>query len=170
MRRSLGLLASVLAGLCLTNVAIADDDEELTLDQVPAAVKATLVAEVGENTLFEIEKIDVKGKAVYEAEFRLKSDPDKEVEVWISADGKVLGKKTEDVITLGKLPAPVLKAALAEIKNGEVTLVERENIAGTIYYEVEFELNDKEHEVFFSADGDVVTREHEGLDIQVLSR
>lgn len=162
-------------GLCLSFGLTAahgeeKDEELLSFDKVPAAVKATVEKEVGQNTLFELEKLVVKGKTVYEAEFRLLNDPDQEIEIFVGEDGKILGKKVETVITLGKLPPAVLKAALAEIKNGKVGLVEREVVEDRTYYEVEFELAGKEHEVFFAESGEVVTREPEGLDIQLLSR
>ena len=45
-------------------------EEKVTMDQVPAAVKATILKEAGDNKITEIEKETKNGKVVYEAELK----------------------------------------------------------------------------------------------------
>jgi len=74
-----------------------DEDEEdevkLTLDQVPPAVKAAILAEAGNNPIKEIEAETKDGKTVYEAEWIADG---KEIELKVAADGKILKKEVED--------------------------------------------------------------------------
>ncbi len=71
-----------------------DEDEELvSIDQVPAAVKATILAEAGTGTIKEIEKENENGQIIYEAEVIIDGQ---EIEIKVSADGTLLGKEVED--------------------------------------------------------------------------
>jgi uncharacterized membrane protein YkoI len=74
-----------------------DEDEEdevkLTLDQVPPAVKAAILAEAGDNPIKEIEAETKNGKTVYEAEW---VSGGKEIELKVAADGTILKKEVED--------------------------------------------------------------------------
>lgn len=77
----------------------ADDDEDdegekaVTLDQVPAAVKATILKEAGSNKVLEIVEETQGGRTVYEAEWK---SGGKEVEVKVAADGTLLETQVED--------------------------------------------------------------------------
>src|SRR5690242_15674521 len=84
------LFAAVLAG----GVIVAAEDKEekeanevtLTIDQLPAAVKATLESEAKGGKIGEIEKSDeVEGG--YEAEITIDG---KETDIFVDADGKVV--------------------------------------------------------------------------------
>ena len=69
-----------------------EEEKEVTLDQVPAAVRATILKEAGENKVEEIE-VEIKdGREVYEAEWKVDG---KEVEIKVAADGTLLKKKIE---------------------------------------------------------------------------
>jgi len=69
-------------------------EKEVTLEQVPAAVKATIIKEAGENTVTEVEEISVDGVVeYYEAEWKADG---KEIEIQVAPDGKLLGKEVED--------------------------------------------------------------------------
>ena len=74
-----------------------DEDEEdevkLTIDQVPPAVKAAILAEAGDNPIKEIEAETKNGKTVYEAEW---VSGGKEIELKVAADGTILKKEVED--------------------------------------------------------------------------
>lgn len=70
-----------------------DDEEEVSLDEVPAAVKATLLKEAKGATIGEIEKGNENGKTVYEAEFKVDG---KKVEIKIAEDGTVLEREVDD--------------------------------------------------------------------------
>lgn len=76
-----------------TLVAWAQDDEvEVTIDQVPAAVKATILRESAGGQIKEIEAETKDGKTTYEAEFVLNG---KTFEIRVAADGTLLGKEEE---------------------------------------------------------------------------
>ncbi len=68
-------------------------EEKVTIDQVPAAVKATILKEAKGAKIKEIEKETKKGKTIYEAEFVVDG---KEIEIKVAADGKLLSREVED--------------------------------------------------------------------------
>ena len=69
-------------------------ERDVTIDQVPAAVKATILKEAGDNTITEIEEETKDGVTVYEAEW-LNADG-KEVEIKVAADGTLLKTEIDD--------------------------------------------------------------------------
>jgi uncharacterized membrane protein YkoI len=69
-----------------------EHEEDLTMDQVPAAVKATIQAEAKGATIKEIERETENGQTVYEAEW---VEGGQEVEIKIAPDGKLLKRKVE---------------------------------------------------------------------------
>ncbi|MEZ5988752.1 MAG: PepSY-like domain-containing protein [Planctomycetota bacterium] len=87
------------AGMVLMRANPAQEDEEVSekevsIDKVPAKVKAAILAEVGKDKLCEIEEIMLKsGKKVWEIEIK---KGDACVEVTFDADGKVLGREKEE--------------------------------------------------------------------------
>ena len=72
-----------------------EDENEVTvtLDQVPAPVRDAIRAEAGDNPIKEIEAETKNGQTIYEAEWVASG---KEVELKLSADGKIIEKKVED--------------------------------------------------------------------------
>ena len=104
LKRFFSLL--LLFGICAltvygVSIAAADketdeQEEAVPLKDVPDAVKATILAEIlREVDDLELEGIDREkegGKTVYEAEFEYK---DKDIELEIAANGKLLAKKVE---------------------------------------------------------------------------
>ncbi|MHC4982976.1 MAG: hypothetical protein ACYTF6_07390 [Planctomycetota bacterium] len=70
-----------------------NDEKTLTIDQVPAAVKATILKEAGNNEIKEIEEETEDGQTVYEAEWIADG---KEVEIEVAPDGKLLEKEVEE--------------------------------------------------------------------------
>lgn len=90
-------IATGLAGFVTTAAQGADEKDkaktELTIDQVPAAVKATVTKEAGKDgKIGDIEKKTKDGKTVYEAELTL---GDKKYELTIAQDGKLISKKLD---------------------------------------------------------------------------
>jgi len=68
-------------------------EKKVTIEQVPAAVKATILKEAGDNKIKEIEEITKGDVKTYEAEWVADG---KEVEIKVAADGKLLRKKTKE--------------------------------------------------------------------------
>ena len=103
--RRLFLMVSLVAVTVATSYGlsvVADDseneerEEAVALKKVPAAVQATMLVEILREVdglkLEEIEREDEDGRIVYEAEFEY---GDKDIELEISADGKLLSKEVE---------------------------------------------------------------------------
>jgi uncharacterized membrane protein YkoI len=70
-----------------------EEEEEITLDQCPAPVKATILKEAKGGKIEEIEKEVEDGKLLYEAELLIDG---KEVEIKVAPDGKLLEKEVDD--------------------------------------------------------------------------
>lgn len=93
------LLMASMVGMCalIATPIITDDGEtekEVTLEQVPKAVKDTILKEAGDHKITEIEEVSKDGKVIYyEAEWKVGR---KEVEIMVDPNGKLLGKEVEE--------------------------------------------------------------------------
>ncbi|MDP6634863.1 MAG: PepSY domain-containing protein [Phycisphaerae bacterium] len=93
--KALALALIVVLTLSLS-IAIAGKktEKDVTIDQVPAAVKTTILKEAGSNTIEEIEEVSKDGKVIYyEAEWETGG---KEIEITVDPEGKLLSKEVED--------------------------------------------------------------------------
>lgn len=70
-----------------------EQERALTLEQLPEAVKATVLREAGEHELVEIEEVRIGERLFYEAEWRADG---MEVEVQVGPDGTLLGREVEE--------------------------------------------------------------------------
>jgi uncharacterized membrane protein YkoI len=132
------------------------DEVELTLDQVPDAVKATILRESAGGRITEIERETKNGVTVYEAEFMLHGD---EIEIRIAPDGTLLGRAIEregddeDDLALRDVPEPV-RAALHKAAGGaRIAAVSRERERGVLVYEAAWHDRGLKHEAAVTADG-----------------
>ena len=160
-----------------------EQEREVTLEQVPAPVKATILKESGKNKIEEIEEITQGAKRFYEAEW-IKGG--KEVEIKVATNGKLLGKEVEETegedeedededqgpaesereVTEAEVPA----AALATLKKlaGDAKISEfaEEIEHGHTFYEGSWKAGSKEKmDVLVTATGDLVEiEERVGVD------
>ena len=86
----------VLAGLVLCIGAVAtkqtaEQEKAVSIENVPEAVKDTILAQGG--TVKEIERENEDGQAVYEADVIIDGQ---KIEVKVADDGKLLGKEADD--------------------------------------------------------------------------
>lgn len=138
------------------------DEQEVTLDQVPAAVKATILEEAAGAEITEIERETKDGKTTYEAEFMRDG---REIEIEVGADGTLLGREVEDEdddeddVTLDQIPGPARKALLHLAGGAEILEVEREKEHGVLVYEAEWLANGTKHEAAVTADGTLLETE-----------
>ncbi len=147
-----------------TLVAWAEDkqEEEVTLNQVPAAVKATILKESAGGKITEIERETSNGKTVYEAEFLLGG---KEIEIKIAPDGTLLGREVEDEgddeddLTIDQVPGPARAALLRLAGGAKIVKAERENEDGVLVYEAEWIADGIQHEAAVTADGTLLETE-----------
>ena len=132
------------------------EKEKLTLDQVPAAVRATIEKEAKGAEIKEIEKEDEDGKLVYEAEFVRDG---KETEIKVDPAGKLLSTEVE--LTLAEVPAAVKATILKEAKGAAIKEVEKETKDGKTAFEAEFVVDGKEVEIMVDPAGKLLSREVE---------
>ncbi len=153
--------------LCLAAVSRGDDEERVTLDQVPATVKAAILKAAAGAEIREIERETEDGKTVYEAEFVLGG---KEIEVKIAADGSVLSREAEDdddgddedeeeTIAVDKIPGPARKALQRLAGDAKIVKAGREKEDGVLIYEAEWAVNGAAHEAAVTADGALIETE-----------
>lgn len=148
--RLLPLIGLAVAGaIVFVAWAAPDDEEPVTLDQVPAAVRAAIEKCAQDGTIKEIERETRHGQTVYEAEVLIDG---KTVEFKFDENGKLLGKETEEQeregaehakpkqeyeheVTEARVPA----AALATLKklagDAKITEFAEEVEHGHIFYE-----------------------------------
>jgi hypothetical protein len=70
-----------------------ENEQKVSIDQVPAAVKATIMSEAGKGTVKEIEQESKDGKTIYGADIIIDG---KKFEIKVAADGKIIDKQAED--------------------------------------------------------------------------
>ncbi len=188
MKRRYMTLVIVLAGagiaLCIGAVAtqqLGEDEISVSIDQVPAAVKAALLAEAQGGTINEIEMETENGQAVYEADVVLDG---KEVEVKVAADGTVLGKEADDEdedddaddadeeeddegdvqVSLNDVPEAVKATILNEAAGAEIKEIEKETENGQVLYSAEVVVGGQETDIEVAPDGTLLGKEVEDED------
>jgi uncharacterized membrane protein YkoI len=182
----ISLMAIVCLALCIGAVATKqalDGEKEVSIDQVPAAVKATILAEANGSTIQEIEMETEGGKTVYEAEVIIN---DQEVDIVVAPDGTLLGKEVEDddddegddedegddddeveneeEISLDQVPEAIKATMLKEAAGAEIEEIIKETEDGEVIYEADFEVDGLEIEIEVSSDGTLLEREIEDDD------
>jgi len=151
---------NLLGAAAATGWASGDDDEEqVSIDQVPAGVKATILKEAMGGVVKEIERETEKGKTIYEAEIIIDG---REIEIEVAADGTLLEREEE--VSLDQVPAAVKATILKEAKGAVITEVEKESSKGKTYYEAEWVVGGKEVEIKVATDGTLLGREIEEED------
>jgi uncharacterized membrane protein YkoI len=175
--RLISLIAIVCLALCIGAVATKqafDGEKEVTIDEIPAAVKTTILAEANGATIQEIEMETEDGKAVYEAEVIIDGQ---EVDIVVAPDGTLLGKEMEDddecdddeeeieeEISLDQVPEAVKTTMLKEADGAQIEEVVKETEDGKVVYEAEFEVDGQDVEIEVASDGTLLEREIEDDD------
>ena len=72
---------------------IDEKEVKMTLDQVPAAVKATLLKEAGDSKIGNVDKATDNGKTIYETDIKVGG---KEYEIKVAEDGTLISKKLDE--------------------------------------------------------------------------
>jgi len=154
---------------------MADDEIRVSMDAVPTAVKATLLAQGG--TIQEIEMETEDGVTVYEAEILLNG---RETDILVAADGKLLGTEVEkgdeegdddgddeaqdeaDVqVSLTELPAAVRAAIEKAAPNAEIKGLELETEDGRQQYAADVVIDGQTYDIEISPDGTLLQKELE---------
>lgn len=127
-------------------------EEKVTLDQVPAAVRKTLERECPGATIRDIAKEIEGGKTLYDFEVTREG---RAFEFDIAADGEVLSR--EEQVELSQLPAAVRKTIERASKGGTIGTIMKANEAGKTSYEAEITIEGKMTEIAIAADGKLIT-------------
>jgi len=180
MKRRCLLSAATLA-LLVGAGACSPGEEGVPPEQVPKAVIAAVKAKFPDAQPKKVEKETEEGQTVYEVELLTGEG---EVELLVSADGKILkmekeeeeeeakeekeeGKEKEEEeeneteVSLDEVPDAVKSAALAAVKGLQLTKAEKETEDGALVYELEGTAGGEEYEVKVSTDGKVLKVEKE---------
>ena len=168
------------AGLAVAIAAVAtqqvaDHEREVSVEEVPAAVMTTILAEADGADIGEIEMETEDGQVVYEAEVIIDGQ---EVDIEVAADGTLLGKEVEDddedeadddddeeedeeVVSLDAVPEAVKAMILQEAAGGEIKEIEKETEDGVTVYEAEVIIDGQEVDIEVAADGKLLGKEVE---------
>ncbi len=158
----LPLVGLSLFGLLALGALVDDEHEaEITLEQCPAAVRATILRGAGDGKITEIEReTDKNGKVTYEAEFM---QDGREIE--IAPDGTLLGREVEDEgddeddLSLGDIPEPARRALQRLAGDAKIIEVEREREHGVVVYEATWRRNGTTDEAEVTAGGALLETE-----------
>lgn len=147
--------AAVIAGFAATNVAAEENDETITMDQVPQVVKDTLKKYAAESEVKKIEKGSDDGTKVFEFDIEKSG---KKFEVAITPKGKFWGQ--EEDMALSAMPDAAQKAIQTEAGGGKISggekAVDRHQ---KVTYEANIEKDGKKYEIAVDDNGKVISKE-----------
>jgi uncharacterized membrane protein YkoI len=160
-----GVIVVALAGLTLSIGAlagrqVAQQEKKVSMDQVPDAVKATLLSQGGTVEGIDMETED--GRTVYEADVTVDG---RKIEMKLTADGSLISKEADDEdndeegdaedqenedetpLSIDQVPDLVKATIFREAQGGIIKEIERENEDGQIVYGAEVVINGQEFEL-----------------------
>jgi len=152
-----------------------DDDIEVSIDAVPAAVKATILAQAQGNAIREIEMETENGQTVYEAEVVIDGQ---ETDILVAADGTLLGTEVDDEdddddededgedvqVSLEELPEAVRATLMEEAPNAEIKELEKETEDGREQYAADVVIDGQLFDIEIAPDGTLLQKEPEDED------
>jgi uncharacterized membrane protein YkoI len=141
--------AVFLMGCASTRDNSAAEEDNVSLSQLSAPARATLVQEISNGRIRSIEKETENGRPAYEVEAVVDG---RAVEITIAeSDGSVLERETE--ISIAELPASVRAAVEEHFGASDGLLVMKCIENGETFYEVEGHQNGRAGEVTFNSQG-----------------
>lgn len=169
------LMAIACLAVCIGAVATmqtVDRESVVSIEQVPAAAKAALLAQAQGGTINEIEVEVENGQTIYEAEVIIEG---REVDIRVAADGTLLGTETEDddegdddeneeEVSLNSVPEAVKATILKEAAGAEIDELVKETEDGQTVYGAEFVVDGQEVGIEVAPDGKLLKREIEDDD------
>jgi hypothetical protein len=165
-RRTLAvaLFAGVVGGAAIGLGAIALDEQPVTIDQVPQAVRATIESHLAGGTIREIERSTDGPRVVYEIEI---VGPAGQFELAVAENGALLGVEQEGQarevsvteVPLGKAPAAV-RSAFRKVGSGATPAKVQQIVAGgRTVFEIDFPQSDGMASVELTEAGEVMELE-----------
>ena len=132
-----------------------DVEENLTLDQVPAPVKETILKETAGAKVERIAPVRDEAKTLYLVDAQA---DEKSITLKVDADGKLLAKDVQEVVTLDQVPAPVKETIEKEAKGGKVEEIERTTRDGKTVYGVQLDVGGKNVELTVDPEGKIIMK------------
>jgi len=181
----IGLLVAAGLALCIGAVATqqtAEEEKEVSIDQVPAAVKAAILAQAGTGTIEEVELGNENGQVIYEADVIIDGQ---EVEIKVAPDGTLVAKdgqddegddegdaeeaddednEQEEQVSLADVPEAVKATILKEAAVAEIKEIEKEAEDGRTIYSAEVLINGQKVDFEIAPDGTLLGKEVENED------
>lgn len=148
-------------------------EEKVSLDQVPAAVKATILKAAEGGAVKEVERESRDGKTVYEADV---VKDGKEIELQVAEDGKLIAREDgdkeekeegddeeddEEAIAIDRIPAAARESLAKHANGAKITKVTREREDGAELFEAEWSVDGLARSVEVTADGEMVEMEQQ---------
>jgi uncharacterized membrane protein YkoI len=149
------LVAGLCFGLLCAVYAWADEDEqesEIALDKAPKAVQETILKEAGKNKIEGIVEITAGDKKFYKVEWK---ENDKDVEMLLGEDGKIIKKEKE--VTIDSVPAPVKETFTKKAGKNEFKEILEITENGKTIYEAEWGEKGKATEIIVTPEGKIVS-------------
>jgi len=147
-------IVSIVALFTAISATAGEKEEKMSLDKVPAAVKAAIEKATISGKIKEIVKKQHDGKAIYDVDYV--KDGNK-IEMAVAEDGTIV--KTEEKTSIKKVPA-VVKAAIEKATNGgKVKKIKKEQHGEKVVYDVDYVKDGKKMEMEVAEDGTIVKTE-----------
>ncbi|MGB9625538.1 MAG: PepSY domain-containing protein [Phycisphaerae bacterium] len=169
----LGVLGAGLIGAMAVWAAEKEEKEQkVTLDQVPAAVKATILKEAAGGKVGDVEREVKGGKTVYEADVEKDG---KEFELKVAEDGTLIARKAEgkekgegkeekseeQEIPADKVPAKAREALQKQAGDAKITKYTCEKEDGVETFEAEWTVDGLARSAEVTADGSLLEIEEQ---------
>ncbi len=165
------VVAGVVVGIgAVATTRMMDEDIAVSIDAVPAVVKATILAEAHGHVIREIEMATKKGQAVYEAEIIVDG---RETDILVAADGTLLGTEMDDEdeqgddedaddgdvqVSLDDLPQAVRTTLLKEAPNAQIEELELETEDGRTQYAADVVIDGQVFDIEIAPDGTLLQK------------
>ncbi len=151
-------LAAAAAAIGFTALGV---EEQVSIEQVPPAVRTTIELNLGGGTITEIERSAEGERVVYEVDV---AGPNGRFELAVAEDGTLLAVEAEDgaqsaMIPLGKAPAAVRNAFRDVAGKAPAARVEQIVHGGRTVYEIEYQYRAALATVAMSERGEVMELE-----------
>lgn len=161
--KRLSILTAAVSTAVLTGAGIALAEQKVALEDLPEAVRTTVLEHAGSVPIEEIEIDTESGHVVYDVEQKING---KEVEFMVAEDGTYLGLEDDEdedegetKITAADLPAAVSEALAAYAGTRTPKELERSSDDGHVLYEAEYDVDGVEQSVVMTADGEITATE-----------
>ena len=141
-------------GLSFVAAAAEENEQQVSLEKLPAAVAKALKAQAGKDKITNVSKESDDGKTVYEATFKRNGHVH---DVTVNENGKLVSDEEE--LSASEAPQKIREAIDREFPGARIEKFERIKEGGKTNYEALLSGKKKREEIKFSDGGKVLERE-----------